>query len=299
MGSGGDHGGHGTGCGAGVEGFLWGGRGDDRGGGWWYAMGMSSGRIIVGIGEALFDVFPAERRLGGAPLNVAVHAQQLGNAGVVVSRVGQDAPGQALLDDLKGRGMDVWHIQSDPDNPTGTVYVEPGADGAAAYEIVSDVAWDYLQWDGDLADLADHAAGVCFGTLAQREAQTRNTIYRFLGEAKRATRLLDVNLRQDFYDRQKLRRSMELASAVKMNADELRVLADLFNLGEDEAGAVGKLMREHELDWAAVTRGEAGTTVYAGRPRRPAKAATRWAPATRRRRRCCTGRCEGGPGSGR
>jgi len=218
----------------------------------------------VGIGEALFDIFPEESRLGGAPLNVAVHARQLGNAGVVVSRVGQDDLGETLLTELKGRGMDVWHIQRDPDNPTGTVYVDTGPDGSTEFEIVSDVAWDYLQWDGDLEDLADHAAAVCFGTLAQREAQTRNTIYRFLAEAKRAVRLLDVNLRQDFYDRQKLRRSMELASAVKMNVDELRVLADLFNLGEDEAGAVGKLMREHELDWAAVTRGEAGTTVYAG-----------------------------------
>jgi len=222
---------------------------------------MSGTRTIVGIGEALFDIFPDEQRLGGAPLNVAVHAQQLGNAGVVVSRVGQDALGDRLLAELRQREMDVWHIQSDPDNPTGTVYVDTDADGSPRYDIVTEVAWDYLQWDGDLDDLADHAGAVCFGTLAQREAQTRNAIYRFVAAAHRAIRLFDVNLRQNFYDRQKLERSLELANAVKLNSDELRIVADLFHLGDDHT-AIATLIKRHQLDWLAVTHGQAGTVVH-------------------------------------
>jgi fructokinase len=228
---------------------------------------MSGSRIIVGIGEALFDVFPDEQRLGGAPLNVAVHAQQLGNAGVVVSRVGQDPLGQRVADALREREMSTEHLQTDPDNPTGTVYVDVSESGSPSYEIVEGVAWDFLQWDGDLDDLSDHAGAVSFGTLAQRNAQARNTIYRFLEQSHRAVRLFDVNLRQDLYDRRKIRRSLELANAMKLNADELTVVADLLNLGQDLDAAIGGLFKQYDLKWIALTRGKEGTVVYTAEAR--------------------------------
>jgi fructokinase len=218
---------------------------------------------IVGIGEALFDVYGDQARLGGAPLNLAVHAQQLGNAGVVVSRVGDDQRGKAVFDELASRKMTTEHLQTDPDLPTGTVLVELDASGEPTYQILRQVAWDALQFDPDLETLARRIDAVCFGTLAQREGQTRNTLYRFLQCAPQAIRMLDVNLRQSFYDRRILQRSIELATAVKLNAKELRLLDEMFGLGATFDDAAAALMRKHaNIKWVALTRGAEGNVVY-------------------------------------
>lgn len=219
-------------------------------------------RKIIGLGEALFDVFPDETRLGGAPLNFAVHAHQLGNEGIVVSRVGQDELGRQLYDELRSREMSLDHVQTDPDKPTGTVNVSFGGQGRPSYDIVEDVAWDWLQYDPGLEWLAGHCDAVCFGSLAQRQAQARNTIYRFLKAARSAVRLFDVNLRQDYYSRRALSESCEFATAVKLNTEELDVLADMFELGGRADDAVAKMREQFQLDWVAVTGGEAGTVVY-------------------------------------
>jgi fructokinase len=219
--------------------------------------------VIVGIGEALFDVYGEQARLGGAPLNLAVHAHQLGNEGVVVSRVGQDDRGRFVAEELARRGMTTEHLQTDPDLATGTVLVDLDDKGEPSYQILPGVAWDALQFDPDLETLARRCAAVCFGTLAQRQGQTRNTIYRFLQAAPQAIRLLDVNLRQDFYDRRTLQRSLELATAVKLNGAELRVLDEQMGLGAtfDDAAA-GLLKKFANLKWLALTRGAEGTAVY-------------------------------------
>ena len=223
---------------------------------------MDRSRTIVGMGEALFDVFPEETRLGGAPLNVALHAHQLGNRGIVVSRIGQDRLGDQVLEALHRREMPDDHVQSDPDHPTGTVLVDFDAEGQPTYEIVEDVAWDYLQWDGDLDHLAGHCDAVCFGTLAQRVAQTRTNIYRFVEQARRAIRLFDVNLRQTYFDRRQISHSLDIANAVKLNLDELATIADLFALPSDSAECAAALIGRHELKWIALTRGAEGTVVY-------------------------------------
>ncbi|MEX2670853.1 MAG: carbohydrate kinase [Phycisphaeraceae bacterium] len=224
---------------------------------------MQSRRTIVGIGEALFDVFDDEQRLGGAPLNVAVHAHQLGNNGVVVSRVGQDELGRRIAEELTQRSMDTALLQTDPDRPTGTVRVDLSVEGDPQYDILPGVAWDVVQYDFDVEDLAQRCHAVCFGTLAQRDGQTRNTIYRFLEASRRAIRLFDVNLRQNYYDRRILNRSLESATAVKLNTAELRKLDELFQLGGSFDAAAQTLMERHpNLGWVALTRGTEGTVVF-------------------------------------
>ncbi len=212
---------------------------------------------LVGIGEALFDGIGGDARLGGAPLNVAIHAHQLarnhGGRGVVVSRVGQDDLGNRLIGELNERGMTTDFIETDPDRATGVVYVDVDPDGQPTYDIVGDVAWDVLQFDPDLEALARHTDGVAFGSLAQRDAQSRNTIYRFLDACRRAERLFDVNLRLDFFDRRIIERSCELATIVKLNDEELGRVNDL--LGVDSAEA---LLERFELKMVAVTRGSRG-----------------------------------------
>lgn len=233
---------------------------------------MIQNLTVVGLGEALFDIFADKQVLGGAPLNVAVHAHQmlspLGGRGVVVSRVGQDDLGEQIRVDLTQRGMSCDFIQMDPDRDTGRVYVGLDDRGEPNFEIVKDVAWDVLQFDPDLEDLARRCDAVCFGTLAQRDGQTRNTIYRFLDTARRAVRLFDVNLRQNYFDARIVQRSCELATVVKLNVDELPVVASLLGLPRGEkaetAGDVASqaLLKKFGLKMVVLTRGERGTVAF-------------------------------------
>ena len=222
---------------------------------------------IVGLGEALFDVFSDRQVLGGAPLNAAVHAHQLaavrGGRGVVVSRVGQDDLGKRVHDELAGRGMSIGYVQTDPDHSTGKVYVALDEDGQPDYEIVEQVAWDWLQWDPDLEHLARNCDAVCFSGLAQRQNQTRSSIHRFATEAAQAIRLFDLTLRQNFYDQRMLRRSCELANVVKLNLEELEVLSAQINLPGDSADLkVKALIDAFALRQVVLTRGAEGTVIY-------------------------------------
>jgi len=229
---------------------------------------MQKPLTLVGIGEALYDVFGRDYRLGGAPLNAACHAHQLlahvGGRGVLVSRVGQDALGDQLRADLRARGMPTGYIQTDPDRPTGRVFVKTDAQGRPTYDIPADSAWDMLWFDPEDEDLATEADAVCFGTLAQRDAQTRNSLYRFLETARTAVKLLDVNLRPPFYDRRILERSLDHANAAKLNTDELAELHGMFGLGDDDADPVARcqaLRTRFDLEMVALTRGEQGTAL--------------------------------------
>jgi fructokinase len=227
---------------------------------------MAAPLLFVGLGEALFDVFPDRRILGGAPLNVAVHAHQLaagvGGVGVVASRVGDDDLGRAIRADLATHGMPTGWVQIDARRPTGQVRVtlqgrEP------TYDIVADVAWDHLAWEPAWADLAAGCAAVCFGTLAQRGPAAAATIRRFLDAAPQAVRLFDVNLRQEFYAADVLRAGLARATAVKLNEQELPEVAGMLGLiangPDDQAEA---LRRAFGLRYVVLTRGARGTMLY-------------------------------------
>lgn len=227
---------------------------------------MNSSFLVVGIGEALFDCFPDGRKvLGGAPLNVAFHADQLlkpaGGNGVVVSRVGGDEAGREIVGRVAGWGSGSL-LQTDPDHPTGTVVVRPRGD-EVDYEIVREVAWDYLSWSPELEDLSRRCHAVSFGTLAQRSPVSGETIRRFVEQARTAVRLFDVNLRQNFYSRAILESSCSLANLVKCNSDELPSIYRTFF--EAESGSPSppeqaeRLRSRFELDAWIVTRGKDGT----------------------------------------
>lgn len=221
---------------------------------------MPSTLTIIGIGEALYDQFPDEARLGGAPLNVIVHAHALGNEARLISRIGQDRLGEKMIAELRERGIPTDLIQTDPDYPTGTVIIDLDEQGEPTFQIVPDVAYDWLQYDYDLEDVARDCDAICFGTVAQRNGQTRNTIYRFLETARSAIKLYDVNLRPEHTDRRIIERSLELANAVKVNASELEVIAGMFAPGEDHREK--RLLERFQLKWLAVTRGRDGCVVH-------------------------------------
>ncbi len=219
--------------------------------------------MIAGIGEALFDVFPGGiRRLGGAPVNFAVHAAQLlgGNGcAIAVSRAGRDDLGREIRAALTGFGLDDSFLQEDADRPTGQVLVSVDHAGNPSYEILCDVAWDAIEYTDDLRRLAASCDAVCFGTLAQRSERSRESIQRFVSDAKSAWRLFDINLRQHFYDSSILERGFALATAAKLNEDELIVVARLFQLEPDPQ----VVRRRFGLEHVIYTRGERGTVICA------------------------------------
>ena len=235
---------------------------------------MPAKLTIVGLGESLFDVFPDRAILGGAPLNVACHAQQLcsvnGGRGVVASRTGADDLGRRMLDELRTRGLTTDFVQIDDAYPTGRVDIALRG-GEPTYDFLADVAWDHLEWSPEWRRLAETCDAVVFGTLAQRCPNSRATVQRFVEAARQAIRLFDVNLRVNFFDADCLRRGIELATAVKLNAEELPIVLRLLGLAaeasdetlraEPASGArrLVQAFAPSDLRCVVVTRGEQGT----------------------------------------
>jgi fructokinase len=223
-----------------------------------------SAPTVVGIGETLWDVFPDGAVWGGAPGNVACHAAGLGARSVMVSGVGRDELGDRGIVALESHGVDCQHVQRDSRRPTGTVTVSLGPAGDASYVFAADTAWDHLAWKPSLEDLAAEADAVCFGTLGQRSEESRRTIRRFLEAARRAVRVFDVNLRQDFHSPELIRESLALADVLKLNDDELPVVAAACGVTVDDGvAAVRRLAERHGLRLAALTRGAAGSVLCA------------------------------------
>jgi fructokinase len=229
---------------------------------------MSDSPVIAGLGEALFDVFEnGHEVVGGAPLNFAVHAHRLaqviGKSAAVVSRVGSDARGDAMCGFLEFAGMTSEFLARDREHPTGTVLVKLNSEGQASYDIVRDVAWDHIESTPGSDAFADRCELVCYGTLAQRSPESRAAIEAFLVRAKKSVRLFDVNLRQSFYDYSTLRRGCALATALKVNTEELSVLASMLTLRGSTAGdRILSLFERFPIEVVILTRGPAGTAIY-------------------------------------
>jgi fructokinase len=192
---------------------------------------------IVGIGELLWDVFPDGRKVaGGAPFNFAFHCRQLGHDAVIVSRVGDDELGRELRDEVRRLGLSDEFIQTDYEHPTGTVQVMVDANGQPAYTITEDVAWDYIGWGERLAELAERASVVCFGTLAQRRPRSATTLSDLIRAAKDALVVFDVNVRTTEYDVVRLVWDWSRACDwFKLSLDDLHGLLDqVYMDGPDE-----------------------------------------------------------------
>ena len=221
---------------------------------------------IVGLGELLWDLFPAGRQLGGAPANFAYITTLLGNQGIVASRVGVDDLGDAATAQLGQVGVSPASIQSDAVHPTGTVRVQVDASGQPRFEIAEGVAWDFLEWTPAWKELAGQVDAVCFGSLAQRCPTTSATIRSFVRATPSTTvKIFDVNLRQRFFSRLILEESMALADIVKLNHEELPRIMHLLGLaGGDECTSARRLVALHSLKMVCVTRGPSGSLLVTG-----------------------------------
>lgn len=221
---------------------------------------MKCAPLVVGIGEMLWDVFPEGKKLGGAPLNFSYHCGQLGASAHPVSAVGTDAEGSEIRQILASKNLPDDHVQIDTAHPTGRVNVTLNNNGKPTYEILAEVAWDYIRFDKNLRDLASRADAVCFGSLAQRSPVSRATILAFL-EAMRpeALRIFDVNLRQNFYTKEILETSLRHANIFKLSDEELPTLAGFFDLNGPVLDQLQRLREIFDLHLVAYTRGGEGS----------------------------------------
>jgi len=228
--------------------------------------------VIVGIGEVLWDVFPDARKLGGAPMNFAVHARALGTDAAIISRVGDDPDGDDIIEAVRNFGLPADPIQRDSEHATGRVNVTVDQDGQPTFEIVADVAYDFIAETPEARDLVSRADAVCFGSLAQRTPTSRMTIRSLLAAAARARwKVYDINLRQHYYSREVVAASLGFATLLKMNDDEVGSLLELVERHEEREEkvhvALEAVMAAFSLDLICVTMGAEGCMLYDGTQR--------------------------------
>ena len=218
-----------------------------------------SQHTVVIFGEVLFDDFPDGAVLGGAPFNVAWHLQAFGMHPVMISRTGNDAQREIIIDSMQRWGMDTIGIQSDPVHPTGRVAVHE-EHGGHRFEILAEQAYDYIHPTiARMVELSVHPRLLYYGTLAQRNKVSRRALAALLRSAS-VPRLLDLNLRAPWYDTRTINRSLESADIVKLSDEELTVLAKNLRLrGNDPVAHADALVKRFELDRILITCGGEGS----------------------------------------
>ena len=220
--------------------------------------------IVVGMGEALWDVLPEGKKIGGAPANFAYHVSQFGLPSCVVSAVGDDALGKEIIENFTSKGLN--QLIAEVPYPTGTVQVEIDPAGVPQYEIKENVAWDNIPYTAHLEMLAEKTKAVCFGSLAQRNVVSRNTINRFLDAMPQNEDTLvvfDVNLRQGFYNKEILCNSMKRCNILKINDEELVTVSRMFGYpGIDLQDKCWILLGKYNLKMLILTCGINGSYVF-------------------------------------
>ena len=219
--------------------------------------------IVVGVGEALWDVLPEGKKIGGAPANFAYHVSQFGLNSRVVSAVGDDKLGMEILDNFREKKLNTM-VEIVP-YPTGTVQVELDNEGVPCYDIKEGVAWDNIPYTPALEDLAKHTTAVCFGSLAQRSVVSRETINRFLDTmpAENTLKIFDINLRQGFYTKEILCNSFRKCNVLKINDEELVTVSRMFGYpGIDLQDKCWILLAKYNLKMLILTCGVNGSYVF-------------------------------------
>ncbi|MDE6010710.1 MAG: carbohydrate kinase [Muribaculaceae bacterium] len=222
-------------------------------------------KVVVGMGEALWDVLPEGKKIGGAPANFAYHVSQFGLDSCVVSAIGDDALGVEILDNFNHKGLH-YKLPTVP-YPTGTVLVELDQNGVPQYDIKENVAWDNIPFTPELDELAANTKAVCFGSLAQRNVVSRNTINRFLDAMPKddpdTLVVFDINLRQGFYSKEVLTESMERCNVLKINDEELVTVSRMFGYpGIDLQDKCWILLGKYNLKMLILTCGINGSYVF-------------------------------------
>ena len=217
---------------------------------------------ILGIGELVWDVFPSGKQLGGAPVNFAYFAKELGAEAYPVAALGCDELGDEAMEVVRPSGLKLDFIQRNS-LPTSRVLVTTDEEGVPQYEIVENVAWDAMECTPEILDLASQADVICWGSLAQRSRKSRESILAMVDAApENCLRVFDINLRQKFYSKEVIEESLKRADILKLNEDELPVVSKIFAVEGSEADQISHIINRFSLRSIIYTQGAVCSEVY-------------------------------------
>ena len=218
--------------------------------------------LIIGLGEALWDMLPEGKKLGGAPANFAYHAGQFGLDTVAISALGEDKLADETIEALEQNGLK--YLMPRVPYATGTVQVTLTGEGIPTYEIKENVAWDNIPFNDEIKAAAKNCRAVCFGSLAQRNIVSRQTIQQFLDATPEdCVKICDINLRQQFFSKEILEESFKRCNILKINDEELVVVTRMFGYQElDDAKICEKMVKEYNLQMLVLTCGTNGSHVF-------------------------------------
>ena len=227
---------------------------------------MKNKPLVAGIGELLWDILPGGKQMGGATTNFGYHASQAGCRAFVISAIGADNWGEEILERFNQLELDKGFIQQTGNLPTGTVTVSLNENGIPSYIIHENVAWDHIEWNNRLETLAKSVDAVCFGSLAQRNSESRQTILNFLKATRKdCLRVFDINLRQSFFNREIIVQSLMLSTILKLNEDELPVVAGLLGISGTDEALLMQIFQMFDLKLIALTKGANGSVLFNGK----------------------------------
>jgi len=217
---------------------------------------------ITAIGEILFDVYPETKNLGGAPLNFLFHIDKLTSRGIIISRVGFDVLGNKAINFLKNNGLETKYIQVDHLHPTGVTTVNLDENKVPSFNIDEERAYDYIEMNDEIYRLINEDTDcLYFGSLAQRSETSKSTIHNLLGG--KIKYFCDLNIRQNFFSKNTITKSLTVADVLKLNLDELKLINDLlFNEKFDIDTCVKRVMENFDIELIAITKGAEGSTLF-------------------------------------
>lgn len=218
---------------------------------------------VVGLGEVLWDLLPSGPQLGGAPMNYIYQAGVLGARAMMVTRIGDDVLGKDVIRRLVQFDLASETVQVDSARPTGTAAVTLDEQGVPRYTFAQDAAWEYLEATYASLQAVRGAQAVCFGTLGQRNATSRNAIQQLVAAVPAdALKMFDVNLRLNFYSRDVIEQSMRLSNLLKVNDEELALISSMFSLHGDVRQRIVQLVLAFGFKVVVVTCGSSGSIIY-------------------------------------
>ncbi len=218
---------------------------------------------ITSIGEILFDIYPGGRKLGGAPFNFIYHIIKLTGKGNFVSRVGNDDSGIEMLNYLTGKNIPTAYIQTDEQHKTGTAKTNLNKDKIPDFVIEKNSAYDFIEKTSELDDLFENKTDcLYFGTLAQRNEKSRSTIQSLFNKSGKKY-FCDLNIRQDFYSKDLIEKSLAAADVLKLNEEELKLINKLLPGGSyDLHNTAKRLLENFKIELLCVTKGSGGTILF-------------------------------------
>lgn len=218
---------------------------------------------VIAFGEIVWDMLPAGKQIGGAPLNFAFFSRTSDTRAYIISAIGTDRLGEETLSVLANAGVDLTYVQRNG-LPTSQVLVELDEKGCPEYEIVEGVAWDAIECTSDAIEVVKEASVFCWGSLSQRSETSHNTLLQLLESLPEdCLRVFDINIRQHYYSKAIIEKSLLYSDVLKLNEDELPIVAEMLEIQGPLNEIIRSIIEKYALRYLIYTHGADFSEVYA------------------------------------